>query len=166
MPNTAAKLFRDQHSAEKAAEELAAKGFKQEEIGILLSDRQKAAGFAFKPKEVTLPQGTAQALGTLATALAKASAEETTATLSDLLGLPEETIDYYQFGVSVGGILISVHSDEARLPQAQQILREAGAALTPARGEMWASSPGFASASRMSETDPLDAKMTGDFRRY
>lgn len=166
MPKAAAKLFRDAGSAEKAAQELGAKGFKGEEIGILVRDREKAARFALQPTEVSLPQGTAVALGAMAAALAKASAEEAKATLSDLLGLAEETIDYYSFAVSVGGILISVHGDEARLSQAQQIMREADAALSPARGEMWASSPGFTSASRMTETDPLDAKMTGDFRRY
>jgi hypothetical protein len=142
MAKAAVKFFRNPLNAEKAAEELRSKGFKADEISILVHDREKA-----------------QRLGTEAT-------EEIRSALTNLLELPEETLRYYEFGVSVGGVLISVHTEEGRLHQAQQILREAALLVAPARGEMWAQSPGFASASRMTGTDPLDAKMTGDFRRY
>ena len=168
MAKAAVKLFRDPVNAEKAAVELEAKGFKADEIGILVGDKKKAAKFAStKAAELTLPQaGTTQALGAMATALAKASSDEVMATLTDLLGLSEEAVRYYDFGLSVGGVLISVHTDEARLAQAQGILRAADALVAAAKGEMWGSSPGFGSAGRMTETDPIDAKMTGDFRRY
>ena len=170
MAKAAVKLFRDPVNAEKAAAELEAKGFKADEIGILVGDKKKAAKFASpKAAELTLPQaGTTQALGAMATALAKvsASSDEVMATLTDLLGLSEEAVRYYDFGLSVGGVLISVHTDEARLAQAQGILRAADALVAAAKGEMWGSSPGFGSAGRMTETDPIDAKMTGDFRRY
>lgn len=135
------RLFRDPVIAAKAAEELKSRGFKAEEIGILVRDREKA-----------------ERLGTEAT-------EEIGAALANL-DLPEDTIRYYEFGVSVGGVLISVNADDARLAQAREILRGADLAVAPARGEMWASSPAFPAAGRMTETDPLDAKMTGDFRRY
>lgn len=171
MAKAALKLFRDPLNAEKAAEELSAKGFKADEIGILVRDKEKAARFTSVKgsTEVMLPgAGATLALGAMATALSKAGAtsEEAMATLTSFLDLPEETVKYYDFGVSVGGVLISVHTDEARLYEAQEILRSADVLVTPARGEMWATSPGFASASRMTETDPIDAKMTGDFRRY
>ena len=170
MAKTAVKLFKDPVNAEKAAAELEAKGFKADEIGILVGDKKKAAKFAStQAAELTLPQaGSTQALGAMATALAKAgaSSDEVMAALTDLLGLSKEAVRYYDFGLSVGGILISVHTDEARLPQAQEILRSADALVAATKGELWGSSPGFASADRMTETDPIDAKMTGDFRRY
>jgi len=142
MAKVVSKLFRDALGAEKAAEELKSKGFKTEEIAILVRDKEKA-----------------QRLGTEAT-------EDLGAALTSLSDLPEETLRYYEFAVSVGGVLISVHADEARLPQAREILRGVDLEVAPARGEMWASSPAFPAAGRMTETDPIDAKMTGDFRRY
>lgn len=169
MAKAAVKLFKDPINAEKAAAELEAKGFKADEIGILVHDKKKAVKFTgTKTVEVTLPEaGSAVALGAMATALGKAdNSEEAMAALTDVLGLPEETARYYDFGLVAGGILISVHTDEARLAQAQEILRSADVLVTAAKGELWGSSPGFGSAGRMTETDPIDAKMTGDFRRY
>jgi len=142
MAKSVSKLFRDTLGAQKAAEELKSKGFKAEEIRILVRDKEKA-----------------QKLGAEAT-------EDIKAALNSLSDLPEETLSYYEFAVSVGGILISVHADEARLAQAREILREADLEVAPARGQMWASSPAFPAAGRMTETNPLDAKMTGDFRKY
>jgi hypothetical protein len=169
VAKAAVKLFKDPLSAEKAAAELKAKGFKADEIGILARDKKKTAKFtSTKTCEVTLPQaGVTLARGVMATALGKAAnSEEAMAKLTDLLGLSKEAIRYCDFGLSVGGVLISVHTDEARLSQAQEILRAADVLVTAAKGERWGSSPGFASAGRMTETDPIDAKMTGDFRRY
>lgn len=169
MAKTAVKLFKDPINAEKAAAELEAKGFKADEIGILVHDKKKAVKFTgTKTVEVTLPQaGSTLALGAMATALGKAtSSEEAMTALTDLLGLPEETVKYYEFGLVAGGVLISVHAEEARLSQAQEILRSVDALVAATKGELWGSSPGFASAGRMTETDPIDAKMTGDFRRY
>jgi len=141
MAKAVAKLFRDPLSAEKAAKELKSQGFKAEEIGILVRDPEKA-----------------KRLGTEAT-------EDIGSALANLPDMPDEALKYYEFGIKVGGVLISVHADETRLPQAREILRGADVVVT-ARGEMWASSPAFPAAGRMTETDPIDAKMTGDFRRY
>jgi hypothetical protein len=135
------KLFRDPLSAAKATEELKSKGFKAEEIGILVSDVEKAKKLGTKVTDK------------IGTALTK-------------LDLPEDTIRYYEFGASVGGVLISVEADESRLSKAQEILREAAIKDAPKKGEMWASSPAFPAAGRMTATDPIDAKMTGDFRKY
>jgi len=142
MAKVMSKLFRDTLSAEKAAAELNSKGFKAEEITILVSDKEKADRLG---AEVT---------------------KEIGAALTSLSDLPEEALNYYEFAVSMGGILISVHTDEARLPQAREILRGADLEVAPASEQMWASSPAFPAAGRMTETDPIDAKMTGDFRRY
>jgi len=135
------KLFRDPLSAARATEELKSKGFKAEEIDILVSDVDKAKKLG------------AKATDKIGAALTK-------------LDLPEDTVRYYEFVASVGGVLISVQADESRLPQAQEILREAVIKDAPKKGEMWASSPAFPAAERMTATDPIDAKMTGDFRKY
>lgn len=135
------KLFRDPLSAAKATEELKSKGFKAEEITILVSDADKA-----------------KKLGTKAT-------DKIGAALTKL-DLPEDTIKYYEFSASIGGVLVSVQADESRLSQAQEILREVGIKDSPKKGEMWVSSPAFPAAVRMTATDPIDAKMTGDFRKY
>ena len=162
MAKVAAKLFRDLTNAVKAVDDLRAKGFKEEGIGILLRDKEKAAKFTAlgSTSEVMLPEAGAS-LGS--GPLAKAGADA----LTDLLGLPEETVSYYDFAVAMGGILVSVHTDDTQLPRAQEILRGADAlAAVPVREGTWASSPGFAQAGRMTATDPIDAKMTGDFRMY
>jgi len=142
MAKAVSKLFRDTLSAEKAAKQLKSKGFKAEEIAIVVRDEEKA-----------------RRLGTKAT-------DDIRAALASLSDLPEETISYYEFAVSIGGVVISVHADERRLAQAHQILRAVDIEVAPARGQMWASSPAFPVAGRMTETNPIDAKMTGDFRRY
>ena len=141
MAKTVVRLFRDHLSAEKAAKELKAQGFKADEIGILVHDREKAERLGTEPTE------------------------EIGSALTNLLDLPDEALKYYEFGVTVGGVLISVHADETHLAQAREILRGADVGVV-AKGEMWASSPAFPAAGRMTETDPIDAKMTGDFRRY
>jgi hypothetical protein len=141
MAKAAVKLFRDPLNAEKAAGDLRSQGFRAEDIRILVCDSEKAERLGAK------------------------TTREIGAALANL-DLLEETLTYYEFAISAGGILVSVHADEARLPQAREILRDAELAVTPAKGEMWASSPAFPAAGRMTETDPIDAKMTGDFRRY
>jgi hypothetical protein len=141
MSNAVVKLFRDPVVAAKATEELKSKGYKAEEIGIIVRDGDKA-------KELD-----AKVTKEIGAALTK-------------LDVPEITAAYYEFIASMGGIIISVQTDEARIPQAREVLRNAGLGATPAREEMWASSPAFPAAEKMSATDPIDARMTGDFRKY
>ena len=142
MPKAIVKLFRDPARAAKAADELKSQGFKAEDIGLLVSDG-----------------AIANKLGTKATAdIGKA--------LSQVEDIPEEAIKYLEQGASLGGVLISVKGDEASLDKAQGIMRQADFADAPNRFEMWSSSPAFPTAGRMSATDPLDAKMSGDFRKY
>jgi hypothetical protein len=130
MSSAVVKLFKDPVVATKATEELKSKGYKAEEIGILVRDGDKAKQLGTK---VTKEIGAA---------LAK-------------LDVPEDTAAYYEFSAAMGGILISV-----------QVLRNASVGATPTIEGMWASSPAFPAAERMSATDPIDAKMTGDFRKY
>lgn len=142
MPKAIVKLFRDPARAAKAAEELKSQGFKADEIGLLVSDEGAAKKLGAKPiKDI-----------------GKA--------LAEVEGIPEEAIHYYEQSASLGGILISVKGDDASLDKAQGVMRQVDFADSSNRFDMWSSSPAFPAASRMSATDPLDAKMSGDFRKY
>ncbi len=84
-------------------------------------------------------------------------------TLADTWGLDNETIKYYQFGLALGGILAGVQTDETKTADVRKILRSSES--SPER-EQAASSPAFKQANRMSATNPIDAPMSGDFRKY
>ena len=142
MSKSVVKLFRDPQLAAKAADELKSKGFKEAEISILVSDGEKA-------KKVG-----AKATKDIGAALAK------------MKDLSQEASQYYENAASVGAILLSVTADEKRLAQAQNIMRGAEFSDMPNRFDMWSTSPGFPVAEKMSATNPLDAKMSGDFRKY
>ena len=141
MSKAVVKLFKKPDLASKAADELKAKGFKAEEIDILVSDSSKAKKLG------------AKATSDIGAALTK-------------LGLPEDTAKYYEFSASMGGIIVSVKADDARLSQAREVLRTVDPGAAQASEQMWTSSPAFQAAGRMSASDPIDAKMTGDFRQY
>jgi len=167
VAKAAVKLFRDPSSADRALKELKARGVKDQEVSVIMGERAKPKLALAQPAKVNLPQsGTALATGQIAQALAKVGSDQAIATLSSLLGVPEEAATYYDFGVSLGGVLVSVQADAARLLQADKVLRSADIPVAAAKGQMQSTSPGFELAGRMAETDPLDAKMTGDFRKY
>jgi hypothetical protein len=169
MPKAVTKLFREPQQAEKMIAELEAQGYGKEEIGILISERRDGERFAPKltpiAKGLSLPEaGAIIAKGAIASAMSEGS--DLKALLGEL-GISDETLSYYQLGLFWGGIVVSVHTEEARLEQARQLLRkEAKPIAGVERVKMWGSCPPFDIASRMSETNPIDAPMTGDFRRY
>jgi len=169
MAKAVAKLFRELQQAEKLINDLKAKGYEAGEVGILI--QEKGDGETLAPdiapvaKGISFPGvGAVIAKGAVAAAITGGS--EPRAALIELWDIPEETMSYYQSGLSLGGIVISVHAEGARLEEARQLLREAGVKPLTERSTMWASCPPFNIASRMSETNPIDAPMTGDFRRY
>ncbi len=170
MARVVAKLFRDLTNAEWAAKELKARGYGANEIGILTRDKEAADKLAniiggLTATEVDLSGiGRAIAMGLMARLLTEVANDDPQAALFKALETIEETYKYWEFGISVGGVLLSVHTEDGRIPQAREILRLADRAGD--RMGRWASSPGFAKASRMSATNPIDAPMSGDFRKY
>lgn len=82
--------------------------------------------------------------------------------LLDIWGLDEDTINYYQWGVSLGGILVGVQTKEDDVSKVRRILRNAESKTD----NTICSSPAFKVADRMSATNPIDASMSGDFRKY
>jgi hypothetical protein len=140
MPKVASKLFRAPDEVKAVIGELKAKGFKKEEIAILAGGK-KAKDLDAEVKQLS-------------------ETGELTA-----MGVPEATVNYYQYAVESGGIVVSVQADEGRIAQAQELLRAAPVSACE-EASLQATSPGFLNASRMSATNPIDAPMSGDFRRY
>ncbi|MDO8635467.1 MAG: hypothetical protein Q7R34_04365 [Dehalococcoidia bacterium] len=165
MEKTIARLFRDPETAQKIVGELLAKGYKQEEIGVLLrlkEGRRLLSLVGAGATQLTLSKvGEVTALGALAKHISK---EETDKALAKAIGATADTYGYYEFGLSTGGVLVTVHGEEAHLDKALRLLRSPSAGVLPIGKS--APNPGFNKAARMSATDPMDAKMTGDFRRY
>ena len=138
MANVATKLFREPAEAKQAVEELKAKGFKAEEIVVVAGSARAGSLSELKPVSDT-------------------------AKLTEM-GVADATVTYYQYSVDAGGIVIGVQADDARAGQAQEALRAVPVCSLGDR--IHDVSPGFLRASRMSSTNPLDAEMSGDFRRY
>lgn len=139
MPRVATKLFREPEEAKKAIDELKANGYKADEVLVVASaERSKKLGSDFK---------TESDVGKLAE-----------------IGVPEATVNYFKHGVAAGGVVVGVQADEARVAQAQQLLRTVPVCSCDSR--ICGTSPGFQHASRMTATNPIDAPMSGDFRRY
>ena len=161
MPKVQTKLFRNPEDAKKAISELKAKGFKAEEIGIVTSGKgKKEMGDSLKP---ATDIDSVAAMGH-ATSLSQAGSDLTKA-LGEFWSVPDDTVSYYQRAISLGGIVVSVHADDAHAEKAHEVLR-AAAAHARKKMPLQEISPGFLKASRMSSTNPIDAPMSGDFRRY
>ncbi len=166
MAKAAIKLFRDPTLAQRVAQELRARGY-EEEVAIVASVRgegqalARALGLALS--QTTIPGvGAAVVSGPLAAALAQAGGDGVAAALAQAWGIPEAAVGYYQVGLASGAVVVSVHGDEARLREAKAVLRAAEEGPATLTGR----SPGFLQAERMTETNPLDARMSGDFRQY
>ena len=139
MSNIASKLFREPGEAKEAIKELKAKGYTAEEIVIVASpNSSKLLGKGIK-----------------SIADAGKLAE---------IGVPVETIDYYKYAVSSGSVIVNVKADEKRAAQAREVLRTVP--VCSCEESSCQTSPGFQFAGRMSSTNPIDAPMSGDFRRY
>jgi len=162
MPKVVTKLFRELDRAEKALSELKAKGYQAKDIGVVAGqDKAVASGVSPVAKASLADAGAVILAGAVA---GVAKEKDPGAALAALWGVSEDALSYYKFGVFLGGVVISVHAEEKKVEKAREILR-----AVETEGEhclVWTPSPGFLQAGRMSATDPVDAKMTGDFRKY
>lgn len=170
MAKVAVKLFRNLQEAEEAVGKLRAKGYHNEEIGVLTGETVDLSRFAQngqQAKGVDIPgTGKVNALGPLATALASPGTDSPAQVLAKAMAIPEEALAYYQVGISLGRVLLSVHGEASRVGEAREIMRALTAQAPHVRVVPGSQSPGFSTAGRMTETDPIDAKFSGDFRRY
>jgi len=167
MAKAITKLFRDPKDAEKAFKELLKCGFDARDIGILMLQgegfrRLQSALKGIASERTSLPDiGTVIGIGPIASAIQQSDPGNA---LIQALNITPEAYEYYRFGILVGGILVSVHDSEERLIKAQAVLR--ASVPKPKVMETGARSPGFAVADRMNATNPMDAPMSGDFRKY
>ncbi|MBI2857356.1 MAG: general stress protein [Chloroflexi bacterium] len=165
MSKAEARLFRDPNAARHAVEALVSAGFNTSDIGVLARDEAVAgAVFGAETKRLALPEAAGMAVGGRLALLASASGAngKLAGALAESLGLAREAAEYYEFALGAGGVLVSVQAAEDRQAEARRILGEAD--ITPPKAGV--ASPGFYKADRMSATNPVDAAMTGDFRRY
>ena len=81
-------------------------------------------------------------------------------------GLSEQALEYYKMGVAIGGKVVKVSAEDAKVSEVNKLLLATGFDEFTKRPDQWSSCPGFNQAQRMSSTNPIDAKMTGDFRKY
>jgi len=161
MTKVVAKLFREPEEARKAIKDLLAAGYSEREIGVLACGRRKDELEANIKPAADVGQLTAMGVA----AKISSASDNLKGALAELWGVSGETVDYYQFGISSGGIVVSVHVEEARAAKARQVLRQATKSPRE-KLSMQVKSPGFLAASRMSVTNPVDALMSGDFRKY
>jgi len=168
MAKVACRVFRDPRNAEAAVRELEAKGFRGEEIGVVARDKELVAKLAGQRAAVELQHpemDKVTAAGPLVEVLAQAGQDGgLAAAMAQALEVSEERYNYFEFGISVGQVLVSIHTSDQRLAEARHILGAAEAA--PEAVPTKESSPGFVQAERMSATNPMDALMSGDFRKY
>ncbi|MBI4331231.1 MAG: hypothetical protein HY673_08120 [Chloroflexi bacterium] len=161
MSKIVAKLFRDPRDATNALAELKKKGFPDDEIGILSRpDGRQGQKVAFPGIGEIVTGGAIKP--SIAEAEAKPEKPALAAALAQILKLPEDAAGYFEFGVSMGGVLVTVHTADEKAGAAREILR----ASSPSAHSANAFAPGFTQASRMAATDPVDAPMSGDFRKY
>ncbi len=84
----------------------------------------------------------------------------------DSLGLTEQALGFYKFGVAIGGKVVKTEVDDAKSDKVKKALLAVGFEELTKRDPQWASSPKFGMGVKMSSTNPLDAQMSGDFRKY
>ncbi len=132
MSRILVKLFRDHARAEQALKKLKSRGYTGAEIGLLVKDRVawvepiiRANGIPVA--EVELPGiGPTIALGPTAQILGEAGGSAgPEAALRQGLGISRELYSLYEFGLFLGGVILSVHTEPDRLAGGRPILREA-----------------------------------------
>lgn len=154
MSKAIVKLFRNPVHAAKAVADLLAKGFNAEDIGIMA---KADVGMEVAKKTGKTPsRRKLSAVGEVIVTGPLARDEEAPLKALELAG---DVLGYYELGLNMGGVLLTVHS-EKKEGEARRILLRAEVNLGEKAGG------GFPNAERMTSSDPIDAKMTGDFRRY
>ena len=78
----------------------------------------------------------------------------------------EAALDYYKMGLTLGGTVLMVTADDAKVDALNVTLRAVGTREMTDIPLPWSTSPGFANCEKQSCTHPIDASMSGDFRKY
>ncbi|MBI2854412.1 MAG: hypothetical protein HYX87_05775 [Chloroflexi bacterium] len=166
MTKAVSRLFRNPADAEHAVKALISAGIPASKIGVLAKSETTVKSVLKDGVSKVYFSGVGNLVvaGSLAPSLSKASGAESklASTLAGTLGLAHEAGEYYEFVLGAEGVLVAVDEAEGKAAEARKILAKADAAPT----KSGVTSPGFYEAARMSATNPVDAAMTGDFRKY
>jgi hypothetical protein len=168
MARPLAKIFDDLSQARAALEALEEQGFGPE-VGLAVRDqaiaRRLIGEWLTEASTVEIPEvGKVLVTGPLATNLT--GCDSTAERLAELIGIPPVSFTaYYQSGLRRGGALILVQAEGERTRKARALLAAAEAIQASFRDPR-ANSPAFVNADRATETNPLDLRMSGDFRKY
>ena len=167
MNKLVSRLYRDPADASKAVHHLISSGYKAHDVGVLARTKNTARSVLGEKVEKVSFHAVGDhmvAAGCLVPALSKepGHAGKFSDTLAQVLGVGAEAAEYFEFGLGANGVLVVVQTDESKVTEAHAILGQSAAAPK----KVGVASPGFDKASRMSATNPVDATMTGDFRKY
>ncbi|MEW6033679.1 MAG: hypothetical protein AB1603_02355 [Chloroflexota bacterium] len=165
MNKAVSRVYRTPSDAHQAVKHLQSAGYKAHDIGVLARLEETARSvLGGKEEKVTFSGLDLVVGGCLVPVLSKLAGGESklSGALVEALGLEAEAAEYYEFVLGAGDVLLSVQAPESNVSEVEGILGKADA--RPERAGM--ASPGFYKASRMSATNPVDATMTGDFRKY
>lgn len=159
------KLFRSPQDADKALTLLKKSGIADSDVSVVLHQTEENKAFVKKIPGLGAKGASTNVGEVLSTGPVSAAVKDNlAAALSKELGISEEQSKYYEFVVGIGGIVVAVQTDDAKTPKVREILKQAETLAKPVINQT--KSPGFAKASRMATTNPVDASMSGDFRRY
>ena len=163
------KLFRNPQDADKTLTLLKKNGVAASDISVILHQTEENKPFVNRVGDLGAKSAAATnvgqvlSAGPVSTALKEAK-DSLAAALVKYLGISDEQAKYYEFVIGIGGIVVAVQADDAKAPKVRELLKQADTVSKPAPTS--AKSPGFIKASRMATTNPVDAPMSGDFRRY
>ena len=167
MNKLVSRLYRDPADASEAVHHLISSGYKGHDVGVLARTEGTARSVLGEKVDKVSFHAVGDhmvAAGFLIPALTRepGHAGKFSVVLAQALGIGAEVAEYFEFGLGVNGVLVVVQADESQVTEAHAILGQSAAAPK----KVGVASPGFDKASRMSGTNPVDATMTGDFRKY
>lgn len=164
MASMVFKLYRDPDDAAAALTNLKSSGFNAPDIGVVVSAKVQPGQLSKAVKDISGSKcnvGDVVVMGALAESVKGDGVAEA---LIQALSINEEKGKYFEQALFLGGVLVAVKTDETKVAKARDILRKAES--MPERHVTKMVSPGFYEASRMAATNPIDAPMSGDFRKY
>lgn len=161
------KVYREPKEALKAIESLSSHNFHARDIGVMVRDNAVGEMIHLKHNKyptakITVPgAGALLLMGSLASFKKPENGIEPE--LAKCLAVNEDKLKYYLNDIVFGSVVVSVIADEASAAKAENILKEAESVV---RFQVNPKTAGFNKASRMVATNPIDAPMSGDFRKY
>jgi hypothetical protein len=167
MSKLVSRLYRDPADASAAVHHLISSGYKSNDVGVIARSERTARSVLGEKVDKTVVHAVDEILvatGFVAPALTNGMGQTggLAAALAQVLGVRDEAAEYFEFGLGLDGVVVVVQTEESKVTEVHAILGESAANPRP----VGVSGSGFEKSARMSATNPVDATMTGDFRKY